>query len=74
MRIISGKLTFNPIIPEQWKSFSFHARFRDNLFKVKITESEIEITNISGNTLELMIFNKFYEIKGSEKLTVKIDY
>jgi maltose phosphorylase len=72
MRIISDYVVVNPLIPEQWKSYSFHARFRDKLFEVKITDSKIEIANLSTGELKLKIFEKFYQIKGSERLKVKI--
>jgi maltose phosphorylase len=72
MRIMSDRVVLNPLIPEQWKSYSFHARFREILFKAKVTGNDIEITNLSDKTLRLRLFGKDYEIKGSEKLTVKI--
>jgi maltose phosphorylase len=72
MRIISDMVVLNPLIPEQWKSYSFHVRFREILFKVKVTGSSIEITSLSGKTLRLIMYEKSYEIKGYELLTVKI--
>ena len=71
MRIISDTIVLNPLIPEQWKSYSFHARFREIMFEVKVTGSKIEITSLSGKMLRLMIYEKSYAIKGFEKLTVK---
>ena len=39
MRIRSDRVALNPLIPEEWKSYSFHARFRENLFRVKVTNT-----------------------------------
>ncbi|HBH84435.1 MAG: maltose phosphorylase [Bacteroidetes bacterium GWE2_41_25] len=64
MRIISDRVSLNPLIPEQWKSYSFHARFREILFEVKVTTSNIRISNLSDKTLSLRISEKNYEIKG----------
>jgi maltose phosphorylase len=71
MRIAADMVVLNPLIPKQWKSFSFHARFRDVLFEVKVTNRNIEVTNLSPKKLGIMIFEKNYELKGSEKLNVK---
>ena len=62
MRIISDRVVLNPFIPEQWKSYSFHARFREILFMSKVTGSNIEISNLSGKTLRLRLFERDYEI------------
>jgi maltose phosphorylase len=70
MRIKADMITLNPLIPEKWKSYSFHARFREVLFEVKVTGSNIEIKKLSGKILRLMIQEKYYEIRGTEKLTV----
>jgi maltose phosphorylase len=72
MRIMSDRVVLNPLIPEQWKSYSFHARFREILFLTKVTDMNIEITNLSDKTLRLRLFERDYEIKGTEKLTVKL--
>ncbi len=72
MKVLNGKMKLQPLIPEKWKSYSFHARFRDNLFEVKVTRKEVVINNLSQNTLQIIIFDKENEIKASEKLTLKI--
>ena len=41
----SGNLSFNPQIPEQWKSYSFTINFRNQTLKVRV--------NQSGTTFEL---------------------
>jgi maltose phosphorylase len=72
MRIKDERVELNPLIPEQWRSYSFHARFRELLFEVKVTSKNVIITNLSGKMLPLNIFEKNYDIKASEKLNVKI--
>jgi maltose phosphorylase len=71
MRILSDRVVLNPLIPKQWKSYSFHARFREILFEVKVMAGNIEVTNLSQKRLVIRIFENNYEIKGSEKLKVK---
>jgi maltose phosphorylase len=72
MRIKDDRITLNPSIPEKWKSYSFHARFREVLFEAKVTGSNIVIKKLSGKILRLVIQEKYYEIKGAEKLTVRL--
>jgi maltose phosphorylase len=76
MRIHDGKLLLKPLIPANWKSYSFHARFRGILFEVKITKDYVIINNLSEKPISLDISGKEYEIKGSDKLflNLKIDF
>lgn len=73
MRIISDTVIINPLIPEKWKSYSFHARFRDILFEVKTTRKNIRISNISDKILRIKLFGKSYEVKGYDKLEVILE-
>jgi maltose phosphorylase len=70
MRIISDRVALCPLIPEQWKSYSFHARFRETLFEVKVTGRNIEIANHSSEILRLILYEKPYEIRGFDKQTM----
>ncbi len=72
MRIVSDKVVLTPLIPWKWKSYSFRARFRENLFAVKVTAGYIEITNLSLETIEIKIFEKNYEIKPSNKKLIEV--
>jgi maltose phosphorylase len=73
MRILDSTVLVHPLIPDQWKSYSFHARFRGILFEVKVTHKEVVIRNISGKTLNIIIYGKSYHIKGSEKIKFEIE-
>jgi maltose phosphorylase len=76
MRILDGRISLNPLIPEKWQSYSFHARYRGILFEVKVTKDCVTINNISDRQLHLEIAGKDYKIKGSEKmiLNLKVDF
>ena len=65
MRNFGGKLSFNPKIPKNWKSYSFKIKYRNHTIKVFknheackfYNESETPITlSVSGK--EITIFNK----------------
>jgi maltose phosphorylase len=76
MRILDNRLHFTPQIPVNWKSYSFHARFRGILFEVKVTKDFVSIINMSDKNLDLEISGKSYQVKGSEKtiLNLKVDF
>ncbi|MDO9580574.1 MAG: family 65 glycosyl hydrolase domain-containing protein, partial [Bacteroidales bacterium] len=71
MRILDGKIQLNPLIPVNWKSYSFHARFRGALFEVKVTKDYVNVNNISDKPIQLVIYANDYRIKGSGKIVLK---
>jgi maltose phosphorylase len=73
MRILDSKVKIHPMIPDLWKSYSFHARFRGILFEVKVTHKEITVRNISDKTLQIMVYSKNYRIPASGKEIVPIE-
>jgi len=73
MRILDSKVKICPLIPEQWKSYSFHARFRGILFEVKVTHKDITVRNISDKTLQIMVYSKNFRIPASGKETIAIE-
>jgi maltose phosphorylase len=72
MRIHDNKVLFHPLIPANWKSYSFHARFRGILFEVMVTKDIVKINNLSEKSLELTISGKEYRIVGHDNLAVGV--
>jgi maltose phosphorylase len=72
MRIVDDKIQLTPLIPEYWNSYSFHARFRGDLFKVSVTKKEVLVRNLSGNSLNLIIGDRGFSLKGQGELSVKL--
>jgi len=70
MRVKEDQLYFNPIVPKDWKSFSFKIRFRKHLLNITINKESIQIDNQSEEPIELMIRDKSYTIKGKDQLVV----
>jgi maltose phosphorylase len=65
MRITGDKVILNPLIPSNWKTYSFHARFRGILFEVKVNKDSINIRNLSGKLMEIVICGKEYKLEGA---------
>jgi maltose phosphorylase len=72
MRIINGRITINPLLPENWKSYSFHSRFRGLLFEVNVTNNNISFKNLSEKTLKLVLSGKELRIEGKKKISIEI--
>jgi maltose phosphorylase len=70
MRLKNDMLNFNPLIPAQWKSYSFKVCFRDNVLKVDVTSKNISITNEEGPSLSLVVFDSQYSLGSNSKVNI----
>lgn len=71
LRIKDCMLHLNPLIPSNWKSYSFHARSRDKLFEVRVTNADIAVSNLSDQTLRLILLGEEYKVEGKGKLKIE---
>ncbi len=62
MRVVKEKLHFDPIIPDNWKSFSFRIKFRESLLKITITKDKVAIKNENGKVIALSVYGDDYSI------------
>jgi maltose phosphorylase len=72
MRISGNKVLIQPLIPENWKSYSFHARFRGALFMIKVTRVETVIRNLSNRDLQFVISGREYCVDGFGHLVIEL--
>jgi maltose phosphorylase len=72
MRVNEGAVSLNPLIPEQWTSYSFHARFRGVLFEVKVNHTTFEIVSLSDNVLPVVYKGVKYSVAGKDILKIKV--
>jgi maltose phosphorylase len=71
MRIADGKVQLNPLIPVNWQSYSFHARFRGVLFEVCVTSNRVTVKNMSEKPLKLLLYGIDYLIEGSGTIVIE---
>ncbi len=71
LRVKSGHLYLNPIIPDTWQEYSFKLCFRETTLDVIVSKKQISIDLISGGHLDVFVFGKPYSI--SDKLKVDIN-
>jgi maltose phosphorylase len=66
MKVRNNQLQFNPFVPTQWSSFSFNIGFRGTQLQIKISSSQINITNNSANEIQVKVLNETYAIPTGE--------
>jgi maltose phosphorylase len=72
MRVREDRLSFQPFLPEKWKSFSFNVGFRGTSIKVTVKKDLIEVAHLSGPEMKLMILGCESDLKAAHKNCVKI--
>lgn len=70
MRVRDNKLVFNPLIPEQWKSYSFKVWFRENVLKVNVNGKAITISNEEGPSITVKVYDKEVSISANDSAIV----
>jgi maltose phosphorylase len=55
MRNFNGKLSFNPIIPKNWKSYSFKIKHKDHTIKVFKNHDGCKFYNESDSPVEILV-------------------
>jgi len=71
MRVRDEKLSFQPFLPGKWQSFSFHIGFRGALLNIKVSKDGVQIKNLSGNEVAVLIYGKEQLVKANNELLVE---
>ncbi|MDB5154381.1 MAG: glycoside hydrolase family 65 protein, partial [Mucilaginibacter sp.] len=71
MRVGDGKLSFQPFLPAKWQSFSFHVGFRGGLLNIKVSKDGVQIKNLSGNEVAVIVYGKEQLVKANNELLVE---
>jgi len=71
MRVGNGSLSFQPLIPENWTSYSFKVRFRGNLLNVTVSADSVGIINEEGEDISLFIIDDEYKVEKQSSLVVE---
>ena len=70
MRVKDGRLCFEPKIPKQWKGYSFHINFRNQLLKVTITQTGTSFEIHGEHALTIAVYGKQVEVSPNSLVTV----
>jgi maltose phosphorylase len=63
MRVKDGTLSFNPLLPDEWKALSFQIGFRGSLLNIRIAKEGTTVKKISGKPITILV--------NGEKLTAE---
>ena len=58
MRVADGMVHFSPYLPDAWGSIAFKVRFRKSVLLVKVTKTEVEVSNLSNETTSVVIYGE----------------
>lgn len=67
MRVYKNKLSFNPFLPDSWKSYAFRVNFNGAHLEVKKERNLFSIVNHSEKNIRANVWGKEYVIKGNTK-------
>ncbi|MDQ0089184.1 maltose phosphorylase [Paenibacillus anaericanus] len=65
MRSDGDRLVFSPSIPERWEGYSFPITFKGTKLVVEVNKSRAFIRALSGEAVELVIYNHTYNVDRS---------
>ena len=71
MRVKNNLLNFFPMIPHKWTSYSFNVRFRNNVLNLYINEIDLSLSNLSGEGIDVIVYNKKYHVEKGTKVRVE---
>lgn len=69
-RVIKGQLVLNPVLPDQWTSYTFRIQFMGALLEIFINKSEVIIRNISKYPADISVYEKNYKVQSYSEIAV----
>jgi maltose phosphorylase len=72
MRVRNGQIFLNPFVPENWKSFAFKIRFRNNILNIITTSDNVTIENLEGGDITINVGSEAYEVKATSSVVVAL--
>ena len=70
MRVYDDVLQFNPIIPQQWQSYTFSISFRERQLDIRVTHQAVELLNKSSEAVICRVYGMPYELTANNLLKI----
>jgi maltose phosphorylase len=70
MQVKNDKLSFNPFLPNHWKSYSFNITFRGALINVLVNKDGICLSNYSTHNMRINVFDEHCDINSNAQIFV----
>ncbi|WP_167617085.1 family 65 glycosyl hydrolase domain-containing protein [Maribellus sediminis] len=71
MRVVNGELTFNPFLPDKWKSYSFRIDFGGAHLKVTKEGDFFVLENHSAKEVKALVWGEKVTIKGNDTVRLR---
>ncbi len=71
MRLKNDTVAFSPIIPEQWRSYTFKIMHRGSLLRVRVSKENVLLENLSDNVVNIYIHDELCTIEKNSSLMAK---
>ncbi|HBC87728.1 MAG TPA: beta-phosphoglucomutase [Lentisphaeria bacterium] len=72
MSVTDESISFNPIVPEDWKDYSFRVAYKGSVIQVKVDKKQAIYQIARGNDVKVQIKGKDYTLTG-KSLSVPLD-
>lgn len=63
MRCFGGELSFRPVLPDAWESFSFRILYRGSLLEVCVMKKEVVFSLLKGESISFCVDGERVELK-----------
>ncbi|MBT8253683.1 MAG: glycoside hydrolase family 65 protein, partial [Bacteroidia bacterium] len=70
MRVRNNKLSFNPSIPREWRSYSFKVNFRGQIIKVIVNKTETLLELEGEHEIDVIINGNLVKITPDKLVTI----
>lgn len=70
MKVFNESLSFSPFLPTNWNGYAFHINYRNRLLHINIS-TDIKINLLSGEPLDLSVYEKNYTLKNTLTIDLK---
>ena len=68
MRVKEDKVSFKPVLPKEWTSYSFRVGFRGQLLKIAVSNKGVSIANLSDKEIEVSLFDTSVFVPAAEEV------
>ena len=60
MRTDGEVLSFDPMLPPQWKSYRFRVRYQNAILEIRVDDKQAEIKVVRGPAVDVQVYGKKY--------------
>ncbi|TFF36289.1 family 65 glycosyl hydrolase domain-containing protein [Mucilaginibacter psychrotolerans] len=72
MRVKDDMLSFNPLLPGEWKALSFQIGFRGSLLNIRIAHDGVTVKNLSEKAITVLLNGDSQLVSGNGEVLVNV--